>query len=66
MALTLDKDYILGSRMMGGGFGGCTLTVIEKEWVDPFIKLASVEYEQQFGKVLTPYRVSIEGGSGVL
>jgi len=66
VGLTINKDYILGSRMMGGGFGGCTLTVIEKNWVDPFIKLASVEYEKQFGKALTPYRVSIEDGSGVL
>jgi len=61
---TKNKDYILGSRMMGGGFGGCTISIIKKEKVEDFIELAGAAYEKQFGITLTPYEVSIgDGGS---
>ncbi|MFT4663181.1 MAG: galactokinase [Polaribacter sp.] len=61
--LTLDKEYILGSRMMGGGFGGCTISIIEKEKVADFIKLAGEKYQRKYEIELTPYEVSIEGGA---
>ena len=34
-AITYEK--ILGARMMGGGFGGCTLNLIHKDFIDYFI-----------------------------
>lgn len=61
--LTKDKDHILGSRMMGGGFGGCTINLIEKNKVNQFIELASENYRKQFGIDLTPYMVSIGNGA---
>ena len=64
--LTLDKDYILGSRMMGGGFGGCTLSIIEKTKIEEFLGIASKAYRQRFGKDLSPYIVSIEDGAKVI
>ncbi len=64
--LTLDKDYILGSRMMGGGFGGCTINLIEKSQTDAFINWAAEQYRQQFGISLSPYLVSIEDGAGLV
>ncbi len=64
--LTIDKDYILGSRMMGGGFGGCTLNIIDKKQVNHFIELASKQYRDQFGIDLTPYSVSIENGAKLI
>ena len=60
---TMDKDYILGARMMGGGFGGCTLNIIEKSRRDEFINLVSKAYKKQFDISLTPYSVSIEDGT---
>ena len=48
--LSRSKDYILGSRMMGGGFGGCTINVIEKKEVENFIKEASTSYKNKFGR----------------
>ena len=63
---TLDKEYILGSRMMGGGFGGCTITIIEKKWVNTFVELAAKSYRNQFGIDLSPYTVSIEDGAKVV
>ncbi len=61
---TIDKDYILGSRMMGGGFGGCTINIIEKGRVAEFVDKVSVTYRNQFGFHPTPYSVSIENGTG--
>ncbi len=63
---TLDKEYILGSRMMGGGFGGCTITIIEKKWATIFTELASNSYRSEFGVDLTPYTVSIENGAKLI
>ncbi len=63
--LTIGKDYILGSRMMGGGFGGCTLVLLEDQKVDQFINFAAEKYKNKFRINLTPYKVSIENGASV-
>ena len=61
-----DLPYVLGSRMMGGGFGGCTINLIKKENVESFIDWISDEYKNEFGIALTSYEVSVEDGGGVL
>jgi galactokinase len=63
---TKDKNYVLGSRMMGGGFGGCTINIIHKNNVNDFITLASADYKKTFNKDLTPYSVAIEDGAGII
>ncbi|MCB0643305.1 MAG: galactokinase, partial [Phaeodactylibacter sp.] len=63
---TLDKDYVLGARMMGGGFGGCTLNLIEKDKKSAFIAVMAEAYREQFGRELTPYAVSIVDGTAVV
>ena len=63
---TLDKNYILGSRMMGGGFGGCTINIIKKSKIDAFIEQTNSNYNNKFGIDLSPYTVSIENGTGLL
>lgn len=63
--LTLDKNYVLGSRMMGGGFGGCTINVIKKNQAQYFITIASEYFKKKFNIELTPYFVSIEDGAEV-
>jgi len=62
---TMDKSYVLGSRMMGGGFGGCTLNIIEKKKVKEFIELVGPLYKEKFGKEMTPISVFIEDGTSV-
>lgn len=44
-----DKKYIHGSRMMGGGFGGCTINLIENEFIDTYAKEVSEAYFREFG-----------------
>ncbi len=63
---TQDKPYILGSRMMGGGFGGCTINIIEKKWVKEFITEISNCYKKHFSMDLTHYEVSIENGASTI
>lgn len=60
---TLDKDYVLGSRMMGGGFGGCTINIIRKDKATEFTQLISKKYQDEFGQQLTPISTSIGDGT---
>lgn len=57
-----SKDYVLGARMMGGGFGGCTINLIEKQKVAIFQEEMLTTYQQQFGIEPTPYIVEIGDG----
>lgn len=43
-----DFDAVKGARMMGGGFGGCTINLIEEEAIDDFVQKASEAYLKQF------------------
>lgn len=61
--LTLDKDYVLGSRMMGGGFGGCTINILENKLAAQFVEQVSKQYRNRFGIDLTPIEVSIGDGA---
>lgn len=57
-----NKD-VLGARMMGGGFGGCTINLVKKTAaVDWYHQLAPV-YQQRFGKPLTMHEVHIGEGT---
>lgn len=44
-----DKPYIYGARMMGGGFGGCTINIIESDKITKFGKEVSEAYYREFG-----------------
>ncbi|MEM8846746.1 MAG: galactokinase [Bacteroidota bacterium] len=55
-------DGVLGSRMMGGGFGGCTLNLVHAEVGDKFIQEASAAYQKRFNIALSPFKVSIGDG----
>ncbi len=59
------NEYILGSRMMGGGFGGCTINIIHKNNVEDFIQKVSPLYQQTFNKSLTPYLVELGDGARI-
>lgn len=60
---TRSNENVLGARMMGGGFGGCTINLIKKEKVEEFEKNMAVAYQEKFGIVLSCYRVSITNGT---
>lgn len=60
---TRDKTQILGSRMMGGGFGGCTINLIHSNYQEQFAAEVSQAYEQKFGKAPGIYFVKTANGS---
>lgn len=63
VSLTRDKAYILGSRMMGGGFGGCSINLIHQDYTKQFIEEAADAYKDAYGIELEAYEVSIEDGT---
>ncbi|MGB5418697.1 galactokinase [Algibacter sp.] len=60
---TQDLDYVIGSRMMGGGFGGCTINLVHKDYFDSFIEDAKAAYQEKFDLDLTPIKVAISDGT---
>ena len=56
---------VFGARMMGGGFGGCTINLVAPAQVDGFIASVSAAYEQQFGRRPETYQTTIVDGVGV-
>lgn len=56
-------DGCIGSRMTGAGFGGCTVSIVEKDKVEAFIADVSVAYEKATG--LKPEFYVSEAGDGV-
>lgn len=55
-------DGVIGSRMTGGGFGGCTVSVVKDEAVESFIDQVGKEYKAKTG--LTPAFYVAEIGDG--
>lgn len=54
---------VTGSRIMGGGFGGCTINLVKKELSDNFIKDASDRFEEKYGHRPKVYPVIISDGA---
>lgn len=57
---------VLGSRMMGGGFGGCTINLLPAAAVPEFIATTAAAYEQHTGRPLETYQATIVGGVSVV
>lgn len=60
--LTRPLNQVLGSRMMGGGFGGCTLNLLKKSYIPEFKELVIAAYEKQFSKSPDFYGVHLSDG----
>ena len=43
-----NKEFIYGSRMMGGGFGGCTINIIEEKEIPSYVQEVSKAYKEKF------------------
>ena len=55
--------YVYGARMTGGGFGGCTVNLMEKGYAESFEKYICSEYKKTFGTVPEVYTVSAGDGA---
>jgi galactokinase len=61
-----NHPRVLGARMMGGGFGGCTINLVKEEAIDELIREVAASYTNMMGKELTPYIASIEDGTTII
>ena len=63
--LARQEDAVLGARMMGGGFGGCTINLVKLSGLDAFTKKMADAYQQQFGVTLKTYIAEIVDGTSL-
>lgn len=61
-----EKPEVLGSRMMGGGFGGCTINIVQKENVDSIIDSVKNKYHKKFHIDAETYTVQIKDGTNLV
>lgn len=64
--LAKNSKGVLGARMMGGGFGGCTINLIERSYVHSFEKYIAENYKTPDGKNPEIYKVVIEDGTKLM
>lgn len=62
--ITKNMDYVLGSRMMGGGFGGCTINLINCDYKNDFQQKIDEEYYSQTNIHAEIYFVKLSDGVG--
>jgi galactokinase len=62
--LAHDVEGVLGSRLMGGGFGGSTLTLLRRDAIPAFTDAILTGYRQQFNRDATIIPVDIVAGAG--
>jgi galactokinase len=60
------NSHVLGARMMGGGFGGCTINLIEKTETASFKIFVSEAYKNTFNKECSIYSVKLSDGTHVI
>lgn len=58
-----NQEGVIGSRMTGAGFGGCTISIVKKDAVDKFIENVGKEYKEKVGLDADFYVVNISDGA---
>ncbi|MCK5102975.1 MAG: galactokinase [Cyclobacteriaceae bacterium] len=61
-----ESNMVIGARMMGGGFGGCTINIVKIERLDQFINYMTDAYKNELNRELKTYVVKIENGTSKL
>jgi galactokinase len=61
-----NNENVLGARMMGGGFGGCTINLVKEDAIEKLIATIKPAYDAATNLPLTYYIASIENGTEIL
>ena len=59
-------EGVLGSRMLGGGFGGCTINIVLKTKADSFISTLRHAYQRNFQHEMNSYVVEVKNGTSII
>ncbi len=63
---TKNNNAVIGSRMMGGGFGGCTINLVKEKEVEELISIIKPHYEEAMSLPLSCYVVTIANGTEII
>jgi galactokinase len=66
IGLVSGNENVIGARMMGGGFGGCTINLVKEEAIEKLIADIKPVYEAATNLPLTYYVASIENGTEII
>lgn len=66
VASALKQKGVIGSRMTGAGFGGCTVSIVKNDAIDAFIENVGREYKAAIGYAADFYVVEVGDGAGIL
>jgi galactokinase len=61
-----QQPGVLGARMMGGGFGGCTINLVREEALNAFTDLITQQYKAQTGKDTYLHVCKIQNGTSIV
>lgn len=61
--LAMADKNVLGARLMGGGFGGCSINIIKEEAVNDFVEEAGTAYQKAFGILPEAYIMQTADGT---
>lgn len=61
--LVQDETFVLGARMMGGGFGGCTINIIHQDSINALLQKIGPVYQENTGHELHAYEVVTGDGA---
>ncbi|MCU0418706.1 MAG: galactokinase [Cyclobacteriaceae bacterium] len=61
-----DRNHVPGARLMGGGFGGCTINLVKHSYREAFIEKVRHNYFAQFKKEPDFYSVKLEAGARLI
>ncbi len=57
------NDGVIGARLMGGGFGGCTINIVKEESLSSFVLESLSAYKKQFGIDAESYVIKVVDGT---
>lgn len=61
-----NNEAVLGARMMGGGFGGCTINLVKESHIESLVATLAPAYEREMQLPLTHYIASIDNGTEII
>jgi galactokinase len=64
--IACENKEVIGARLMGGGFGGCTINIVKEESATSFVEKILKAYKDEFNIEAENYKVKVVNGTGKL